>query len=64
NMKDLNEKVKAYKKEPTDMVPVTVRVKRIASSTENTWPFFLEIKETLKIEAPEENPKDVIKIEK
>ncbi len=62
-MKDLNEKVKAYKKDATDMVPVTVRVKRIASTKENTWPFFLEIKETLKVEAPEENPKDVIKIE-
>ncbi|TCK67963.1 hypothetical protein DFQ05_1747 [Winogradskyella wandonensis] len=64
NMKALNEKVKAYKKESTDMVPVTVRAKRFAKPEgEEGWPFRLEIKETIKVEAPNPEQNDVIKIE-
>ncbi|RNC88036.1 MAG: hypothetical protein ED556_02280 [Winogradskyella sp.] len=63
NMKALNEKVKAYKKESTDMVPVTVRAKRFESNDENTWEFFIEIKETIKIEAPDPTKNDIIKVE-
>ncbi|WP_299115890.1 hypothetical protein [uncultured Winogradskyella sp.] len=63
NMKALNEKVKAFKKEPTDMVPVTVRAKRFESNKEDAWQFFVEIKETIKVEAPDPEQNDVIKIE-
>jgi hypothetical protein len=63
NMKALNEKVKAFKKENTDMVPVTVRVRRFESNEENTWKYRVEIKETLKVEAPNPEQNDVIKIE-
>ncbi|RZN83800.1 MAG: hypothetical protein EVB11_03515 [Winogradskyella sp.] len=63
NMKALNEKVKAFKKEPTDMVPVTVRAKRFESNKEDAWQFFVEIKETIKVEAPNPEQNDVIKIE-
>ena len=63
NMKDLNDKVKAFKKEDTDMVPVTVRVRRFESNEENTWKYRVEIKETIKVEAPNPEQNDVIKIE-
>lgn len=64
NMKALNEKVKAFKKEDTDMVPVTVRAKRFAKPEgEEGWPFRLEIKQTIKVEAPNPEQNDVIKIE-
>lgn len=63
NMKALNDKVKAFKKEDTDMVPVTVRVRRFESNEENTWKYRVEIKETIKVEAPNPEQNDVIKIE-
>lgn len=64
NMKALNQKVKAFKKEATDMIPVTVRAKRFAKPEgEDGWPFKLEIKETVKVEAPNPEQNDVIKIE-
>ena len=61
-MKALNTQVLQYKKEATDMVPVTVRVKRFESGEENTWKYRVEIKEILKVEAPAENKGDVIKL--
>ena len=65
NMRALEKKVSAYKKEATDMVPVTLRAKRIAKPKgEEGWPFRLEIKEILKIEAPNPNANDIIKLEK
>jgi len=64
NMKALNKKVNAFKKEATDMVPVTVRAKRIAKpENEEGWPFRLEIIETIKVEAPKTDTNDVIKLE-
>ena len=63
NLKALHKTASTFQKAATDMVPVTVRAKRIASNKENTWPFFLEIKEVLKVEAPNENQNDIIKIE-
>jgi hypothetical protein len=63
NMKALNEKVKAFKKEDTDMIPVTVRVRRFESNKENTWKFHVEIKDIIKVEAPNQEQNDVIKIE-
>lgn len=64
NSNALNEKVSTYKKEVTDMIPVTVRAKRIAKPEgEEGWPFRLEIKEIIKVEAPDPNKNDVIKLE-
>ncbi|WP_411766267.1 hypothetical protein [Winogradskyella sp. A3E31] len=63
-MHQLNEKVKPLKKEYTDMVPVTVRVRRFEKDTnEEGWQYKVEIKEILKIEAPDPNQDDVIKLE-
>jgi hypothetical protein len=64
NMHKLNEQVQQFKTEDTDMVPVTVRVKKIAKPEgEEGWPFRVEIKEILKVEAPDPNKEDVIKLE-
>ena len=63
NMHQLEEKVKPFKKEPTDMVPVTIRVKKVQKPEgEEGWPYRVEIKEILKVEAPDENKEDVIKL--
>ena len=63
NMHQLETQVKPFKKEPTDMVPVTIRVKKVPKPEgEEGWPFRVEIKEILKVEAPKENKKDVIKL--
>lgn len=63
-MHKLNDIVSQYKKEATDMVPVTVRAKRTAKPEgEEGWPFRLEIKEIIKVEAPKPEPNDVIKLE-
>ncbi len=62
NMHELNEKVTPHKKEATDMVPVTVRVKRFESNQKDTWKYKVEIKEILKVEQPVENKNDVIKL--
>lgn len=63
NMHKLEKKVAEFKKEDTDMIPVTVRAKRFKSDKENVWDFFLEIKEIVKVEAPNPEQNDVIKIE-
>ncbi|WP_179344502.1 hypothetical protein [Winogradskyella ursingii] len=63
NMHQLNNKVKEFKKEDTDMVPVTVRVRKFAKAEdEEGWPYRVEIKEILKVEKPQENKDDVIKL--
>ncbi len=65
NMHKLDEQVKAFKTEDTDMVPVTVRVKKFKKPEgEEGWPYRVEIKELLKVEAPNSNKKDVIKLAK
>jgi hypothetical protein len=59
----LDKQVKAFKLEPTDMVPVTVRVRKFEKEPdEEGWPYRVEIKEILKVEAPNPNTKDVIKL--
>ncbi|NNE32952.1 MAG: hypothetical protein HKN40_11340 [Winogradskyella sp.] len=59
----LNEKVKAFKTEATDMVPVTVRVKKFEKpENEEGWQYRVEIKEILKVETPNPDKKDVIKL--
>ncbi|MCA0152506.1 hypothetical protein [Winogradskyella vincentii] len=63
NMKALNEKVKPFKEDEYTSVPVTVRVKRIENSNEaSLWKYNLEIKEILKVETPDPNKDDVIKL--
>ena len=63
NMQLLEEQVKPFKNEDTDMVPVTVRVKKIEKpETEEGWQYRVEIKEILKVEAPKKNKEDVIKL--
>jgi hypothetical protein len=63
NMHLLEKQVKAFKKEETDMVPVTVRVKKFEKAEgEEGWQYRVEIKEVLKVEAPDPNKQDVIKL--
>ena len=63
NMHQLNKQVKAFKKEDTDMVPVTIRVRKFEKdSLEEGWQNKVEIKEILKVEAPDPNKEDVIKL--
>lgn len=62
NLQLLEKQVKPFKKEATDMVPVTIRVKRTETNDPNTWKYRVEIKEILKVEAPDANKEDVIKL--
>jgi len=63
NLQLLEKQVKPFKKEATDMVPITVRVRKFAKPEgEEGWPFRVEIKEILKVEAPNPNKEDVIKL--
>lgn len=63
NMHILNEKVKPFKTDEYTSVPVTVRVNRIKNTDQNIlWDNIIEIKDILKVEAPKENKKDVIKL--
>ncbi|MBC2844012.1 hypothetical protein [Winogradskyella flava] len=63
NMHQLEEQVKPFKKEPTDMVPVTLRVKKFEKPKgEEGWQYRVEIKEILKVEAPNPNKEDIIKL--
>ena len=63
NLQLLEKQVKPFKKEATDMVPVTVRVRKFEKSEdEEGWQYLVEIKEILKVEAPDPNKKDVIKL--
>lgn len=62
-MKALEKQVKPYKIENTDMVPVTVRVKKFEKpANEEGWPYRVEIKEIIKVEKPEEHTNDIIKL--
>ncbi|WP_178986544.1 hypothetical protein [Winogradskyella helgolandensis] len=63
NMHLLAEQAKAFKTEDTDMVPVTVRVRKFEKEKdEEGWQYRVEIKEILKVEAPDPNKEDVIKL--
>ena len=62
-MKALDMQVQPFKKEKTDMIPVTVRVKKIEKpENEEGWPYRVEIKEIIKVEKPDLNNTDVIKL--
>ncbi|MFK7832442.1 MAG: hypothetical protein AB8B52_04125 [Winogradskyella sp.] len=63
NLHLLEKEVKPFKKEATDMVPVTVRVRKFEKGKdEEGWQYRVEIKEILKVEAPDPESKDVIKL--
>jgi len=63
NMHLLEKQVKPFKSEDTDMVPVTVRVRKFEKkANEEGWKYRVEIKEILKVEAPGQNKEDVIKL--
>jgi len=63
NMLALNDKVKPFKTHEYTSVPVTVRVNRIKNTDQNIlWDNILEIKDILKVEAPDPNKKDVIQL--
>lgn len=63
NMHQLNEKVKPFKEHKYSSVPVTVRVKKSKNTNPNIkWKEALEIKDILKVEKPDPNKEDVIKL--
>ncbi|WP_243473530.1 hypothetical protein [Winogradskyella sp. MH6] len=63
NMHQLNEKVKPFKEHKYTSVPVTVRVKKSKNTNPNIkWEEALEIKDILKVEKPNPNKEDVIKL--
>ncbi|WP_299521503.1 hypothetical protein [Winogradskyella sp.] len=63
NLHLLNEKVKPFKTDDYTSVPVTIRVKRIENTNQDIlWDNILEIKDILKVEAPNPNKEDVIKL--
>jgi uncharacterized lipoprotein NlpE involved in copper resistance len=63
NLHRLNNQVKPFKKEATDMVPVTIRVRKFEKpENEEGWPYRVEIKDILKVEKPNSNKEDVIKL--
>ena len=63
NMHKLNNQVAEFKTEDTDMVPVTVRVRKFEKDEEEEgWQYRVEIKEILKVEKPKQNKEDVIKL--
>ena len=62
-MHELDNQVKAYKLEPTDMIPVEIRGKIIPKPEgEEGWPLRIEVKEILKVREPDPNRKDVVKL--
>lgn len=62
-MNELDKQVQPFKKADTDMVSVTVKANRFKNPSEEGWPFILEIREILKVEALEQT-KDVIQLAK
>jgi uncharacterized Zn ribbon protein len=62
-MHELQGQVKAFKKEDTDMVPVTIRGRMFKKNpNEEGWEDKIEIKEILKVSPPNPEANDVIKI--
>jgi len=62
-MHELNDKVKQFKVEDTDMVSVTLKVHRFEKpENEEGWPYRIEIKEILKVEKPDTKKQNIIKL--
>ena len=63
SMHKLNAQVQEFKTDEYTSVPVTVRVKKIKNNNPDIlWESTLEIKDILKVEAPDPNNDDVIKL--
>jgi hypothetical protein len=61
----LRQEVANYQTNKTEMIPVTLKAKRIPRPEgADTWPFSIEIKEILKIEQPERDARDLIELSK
>ncbi len=62
-MHELDDQAKPYKVNDTDMVSVTVKVRRFEKpKNEEGWPYRVEIKEILKVEKPDIKKQDIIKL--
>ena len=62
-MHELDDMVRKYKTEDTDMVPVEIRGKISQKpNNEEGWPYRVEIKEIIKVSAPDPNTTEIIKI--
>ncbi len=63
-MHELNDMVKRFKNESTDMVPVEIRGKIIPKpENEEGWPYRIKIEEILAVSKPKPESNDVIKLE-
>ncbi|MGB1232488.1 MAG: hypothetical protein ACPG5M_09630, partial [Winogradskyella sp.] len=63
NFRLLNNQASSYKTDKYTTVPVTVRVRKFEKKQdEEGWQHRVEIKDILKVEAPNPNKKDVIKL--
>ena len=62
-MHELDDQAKPYKINDTDMVSVTVKVRRFEKpENEEGWSYRVEIKEILKVEKPDIKKQDIIKL--
>ena len=62
-MHELDDQAKLYKVNDTDMVSVTVKVRRFEKpKNEEGWPYRVEIKEILMVEKPDTKKQDIIKL--
>ncbi len=62
-MHELDDQAKPYKVNDTDMVSVTVKVRRYEKpKNEEGWPYRVEIKEIVKVEKPDIKKQDIIKL--
>jgi len=64
-MHQLNKQANTFKKDKFDMIPVTVRVKKIKNDLPNSfWEYKLEIQDILNVEAPKADDDNTIKLGK
>ncbi len=62
-MHELDDQAKPYKVNDTDMVSVTIKVRRFEKpKNEEGWPYRVEIKEIVKVEKPDIKKQDIIKL--
>lgn len=60
---DLDNQAKAFKKEPTDMVPVVVKAKLSDKKDNTEWKSKIEILEIIKVSEPKSEDNQVIKLQ-
>ena len=59
----LNDQTQAFKKEPTDMVPVSVKAKLSDKRDKTEWKNKIEILEIIKVSEPKPDDNQVIKLQ-